>query len=306
MESITQLLTELGIDHKITGEEAFASCPFHSPDRNPSWSCNVRTGIHHCFSCGASGQLAGLVSFVLDISYPEAVIYVNSRIGWAKSQKWREDYENTNFAPPSFKISEADMALFTDVPQEHLAGKKINLESATKFGVRWNPVNNSWVFPIRDPYNNNLWGWQEKNERIFRNYPSGVRKSWTLFGMDTLDNVGSLILVESPVDAVRCHAAGFRNTVSSFGVQVSDQQLSLIHNVTEHLILALDNDRAGISETARISANFKQVNVSVFNYGYMTAKDPGEMTDSEIDFGIKYTIPALQWLRNKNGSNNTK
>lgn len=297
MASITLLLTELKIEYKIIGEEATAACPFHSPDRHPSWSVNTRNGLHHCFSCGASGNLAHLVSHIKEISYPEAVIWVNSRVGWARADKWREDYENKNFAPQEFKISEVDLALFTDPPNDALKSRAITLESSSKFGVKWNPQNHSWIFPIRDPYTKALWGWQEKNERIFRNYPGGIKKSRTLFGLDAFDDGSTAVLIESPVDAVRFDVAGIRGGLSSFGVQVSDFQLSLIHERSEHLVLALDNDRDGIRETTRIAKEFRSINVSVFSYGNLTVKDPGEMTDLELAYGFANAIPALKWIR---------
>lgn len=297
---ITDVLNELNIDYRIVGKEAVAACPFHSPDRHPSWSVNVRTGLHNCFSCGARGNLASLVSHVNRLTYTDAVIWVNSKVGWAKANKWREDYEVKNFAPDYLKISEADLALFTDPPDVQLLSKRINKDSARRFGVKWNPDRSSWIFPIREPYTNDLWGWQEKNERIFRNYPSGTRKSKTLFGLSAFKHGSTAILVESPVDAVRFDACGYRGGLSSWGVQVSDYQLTLIQQLTESVVLALDNDSVGVSAAARICAeNASFVNrLRVFNYGDSKGKDPGELTDDEVIFGIENAVPAMKYRRN--------
>jgi DNA primase len=32
-----------------------ARCPFHAPDRHPSFAFNVETGAYRCFACGAHG-----------------------------------------------------------------------------------------------------------------------------------------------------------------------------------------------------------------------------------------------------------
>lgn len=296
---ITDVLDELKIEYRITGQEAVAACPFHSPDKHPSWSVNIRTGLHNCFSCGARGNLASLVSHVNRLSYPEAVIWVNGKVGWSKAQRWREDYEAHSFSPPYFRVSEADMALFTDPPEDQLTVKKINADSARRFGVRWNPAHESWVFPLRAPFTNELWGWQEKNERIFRNYPHGVRKSQTFFGLPAFEHGSTVVLVESPVDAVRLDVAGYGGGLSSWGVQVSDCQLAIVQQLTESVILALDNDKPGISETARICkehAGFVK-RIRVFNYSQVKVKDPGEMSGEEIEWAMANAIPAMKWMR---------
>jgi hypothetical protein len=50
-----------------------------------------------------------------------------------------------------------------------------------------------------------LWGWQEKGARgrFFKNQPAGVKKSKTVFGVEILTSTHDLIVVESPLDAVR-------------------------------------------------------------------------------------------------------
>ena len=291
-------LIELGIDYSVSGKEAIAKCPNPSHnDRHPSWSMNLKTGVHHCFSCGFSGSLAHLVSVVLHLSYPEAVSWCNSKIGWARAHQWREDVDNTNFSPAYLKLTDADLALFTLPPEDKLKEKQISQESCEALGIKWNPEEHTWICPVREPFTNSLWGWQSKNDRDFKHYPRGIRKSETLFGLDAFPNGSPVVLVESPIDCARLFTAGIRGGLSSYGVQVSNHQFSLIHSVSEHLVIALDNDMPGVDQTARICTEFDQVRrISVFNYGLSQAKDPGEMTDEEIEFGIQFAWPKLRWL----------
>jgi len=298
---IIHILDELGIKYNVYGKEATAACPYHSPDRHPSWYINLRTGLHHCFSCGARGNLAHLVSHQKGIPYPQSVIYVNEIVGWAKADQWIEDYEAKNFAPPSFKISEADMAMFTDIPEEILTGRNINPDLAKKFGVRWNAVNRSWILPIRDPYSYELWGWQEKfnDTRLFRNYPAGIRKSKTLFGLDSFADGSTAILVESPLDAVRVSDFGAGCGLASSGLQISDTQLSLVFERADVVALTLDSDSAGIRETARICRECRgRAKIWVFSYDHVLAKDPGDMNDIEIILGFANMRSGIWWLNN--------
>lgn len=297
VSSIGEVVKELGIKFTISGDEAVACCPAHN-ERHPSWSVNLKSGIHFCFTCGYSGNLAHLVSKMLNMSYTESVIWVNTRVGAARMYKWREDYNRTHVEPAVHRVTEIDLMLFTDPPDHALKSKSLRLDSARRFGVRWYPEESAWIFPIRDPFTQELWGYQIKNERHFRSYPAGTKKSRTLFGMGAFEHGSTAVIVESPVDTVRLDSAGIRGGLSSFGVQVSDYQFSLVQRMAESTILALDNDRAGIQATARICAEAQRIpGLRVFSYGDSLAKDPGEMTDEEILFGIENSIGRLRWLR---------
>jgi CHC2 zinc finger/Toprim-like len=295
--TIELVIKELGIKYSLSGDEAVACCPSHS-DRHPSWSVNLRSGIHYCFTCGFSGNLAYLVCFIRKISYAEAVIWVNQTVGAARNTRWREDYQNKNYGPAQYRLSETDLAMFTDPPQDALESKFLDLSSAQLFDVRWNPGESAWIFPIRDPFSRELWGYQVKNDRYFRSYPAGTRKSRTLFGISAFEHGSTAVLVESPVDAVRLASAGIRGGLSGFGVQISDYQFSLVQRVAEYTILALDNDSAGIQATARICSDTDRLpGLRVFSYGDSVVKDPGEMTDEEIRSGIENSTGRLRWLR---------
>lgn len=288
---IEALLSELEISCTVKGDEAFASCPSHH-DSGDSWSVNLESGLYHCFSCGFNGNLPSLVSFMLGLSYAGAVAWVVSRSGLSRAKHWLESKGSQ--PPVELRLTDASLALFTSPPQYALDSRHITAESARRYEVLWNDKRESWIFPIRDT-NNKLMGWQEKNARRFRNYPVSCRKSETLFGIRNATDGGTVILVESPVDAVRCWSSGAGTGLSSFGVQVSDKQLSIIHDVASRLVLALDNDTYGIDQTYRICAEFRQLPVSVFNYGDLKVKDIGDMTDEQIKWGIDHAISGIYY-----------
>lgn len=289
---IEALLTEIGVNYYVVRDEAFSSCPYHH-DSGDSWSINLNTGLHHCFACGFEGNLAQLVSFMLRLNHAEAVAWVLSRTGMSKAKQWLESKGSQ--PPEELRLTNADLALFIPPPQKALDSRKITAEAAAEYEVLWNPERDSWIFPIRNARNFSLMGWQEKNARRFRNYPVSCKKSETLFGIRTATDGGTVILVESPVDSVRCFSSGGGTGLSSYGVRVSDKQLSLIHNVSDRLVLALDNDRAGMAETDRICREFKQLPIFVFDYGMSKAKDIGEMTDEQIRWGIKHAVSSIYY-----------
>lgn len=297
MGDIESALRELHIDYKLSGDEAVAKCP--SPgheDRHPSWSCNTGTGIHHCFSCGFSGNLSHLAATLLGLSYTDAVLWCNERVGWSRAHQWREDINNKNYAPPHVLITEVDLALFTEVPEQELERKGLTKEAANKFGILWNPKDDSWIFPVRDPFTGQLWGWQHKNARTFRHYPQGIQRSQTLFGLGAFSDGSTATVVESPIDAAYLYAAGISGGLASFGVQVSNRQFSLVQSRAKSLVLALDNDMPGVDQAAR--ACERDDSLRVFNYvANPQAKDPGEMCPLECYAASRHSVSSLKFLR---------
>lgn len=74
---VAKVMVKLGIAYRQQGVELHGLCPAHV-DRKPSWSINLHTGQHHCFSCGWGGGVAALVQRVIG---REGLIW-DSRDAW--------------------------------------------------------------------------------------------------------------------------------------------------------------------------------------------------------------------------------
>lgn len=296
--SIRNILDDLDINYTITGDEAKARCPVHK-DVHPSWYCNLDTGVHHCFACDFKGTIITLVQYRLNCSVAEAISYCYTRTGLAKAEQWLKP----KVERPEIEVDESHLALFTDPPEHALTDKRITLEAAQYFGVLWNPVTSGWIFPVRNPHTNKLIGWQEKIGGHFRNYPRGIKKSETLFGLSAFEHGSTAVLVESPIDTVRLLTCGIRGGLSSYGVSTGDKQFALIHEFAGHLILAFDNDLPGVRETARVCRDVKTTSISVFDYGLKKhglrydlavvkgiGKDIGELSDDAVRRGYTGAI----------------
>jgi hypothetical protein len=303
---VSSALYALGIDHVIRDDEALALCPNpdHS-DRKPSWSCNLETGLHNCFSCGFSGSFVRLVALVRGVRPAEAT-------GWIQTRKVRsgpsqEEVERAVEQKPA--VSEADLWEVTDPPEWALAERHISLLAAQTLEIRWHPRKERWVFPIRDPKTDRLLGWQEKAKGIFLNRPKDVQKASTLFGFKQLKatgNDGPVVIVESPLDTARFWTAGHHRVVSTFGIEFSDYQISLLWPYADELIFAPDNDLAGQRKLARWLTEFafERNRIKVFDYGGAfdardaivhpegDGRDPGNLSNRELRRGIEYATPA--------------
>lgn len=289
-------------------DEILALCPGHEErtgraDSNPSWWINATTGMHLCFSCRFSGSLAYLVAFRLGMrsKWSGDIVDIEAGRRWLDSRttvnfeailRKLEQAKNTSVhSDKVIPMTEARLAVFDDPPEWALKERGLSPESVQHYGIRWDPAEEAWVTPIRDPDTKKLWGWQAKSQttRFFRNRPANVRKSKTLFGWDTYEG-GTLIVVEAPLDCARMRTVGVGHGVATMGSFISKEQVDLL-TMADKVIFAFDNPR--LDKAGRIASN-EMLKASIdrrfecwfFNYDDTDAKDPGDMSGTEIRTGV--------------------
>ena len=279
------------------GAEVNGLCPMHKArtgkeDHHPSWWINSESGAHICFSCGYKGNIYTLVSDIKGINYHDARDYVNDKEDMPIDSLMKRIQELPQYVqadPEQIPMSEARLAVYTDAPDIELKKRFLKRESVNTHGVRWDTKNESWILPIRDPDNASLWGWQEKGVRgrFFKNQPAGVKKSKTVFGVHIMDLSNALMIVESPLDAVRLTGLG-HNAISTFGAIIGEDQAKIMRRVSK-VIAAFDNDKAGhtANEQMRSFSRKYGMELSYFNYTGIDVKDVGDMAEEEIERGIQ-------------------
>ena len=309
--SVEGVLLTLGIETSQRGDELTGLCPMHlertgREDNNPSWSMNAETGVHHCFSCGYKGTLLTLVGEIKEFTTQWGRVDFDAAKDWLRSNievnfeylaRQLEEARNSYVPIPApVGMSEARLAIFDSVaPDWALSARDLTEEGCVLFGVKWNPSKNSWITPIRDPQSGKLMGWQEKSqtERFFRNRPTGVAKSKTLFGLDAFKG-GTMIVVESPLDAVKLASLGVFGGVSTFGASISDDQLRLMKSA-DKLIIAMDNDAAGRKASADLLERTRKEGMECWflNYQGTEHKDIGDMPEDLVHYcleGSKHSV----------------
>lgn len=319
MTNVARALEALEIEYEeSSGDNAKALCPMHeritgNPDHNPSWFIHMGTGQHICFSCGYKGNLVQLVCDVKEF-YTPSWDGMPTQYDYSMGNKWLagaievtiEELKEALGKVPQYimppprpiPMSEARLAIYVEPPQDALESRNITEESARYYEVLWNRNTSTWILPLREPHFNKLMGWQEKGtvDRTFKNRPAGLLKSKTLFGLNK-QSEELAIVVESPLDCLRIHSAGFDGAVATCGAIVSEDQAKLLR-YSKKIIAAFDNpnvDAAGkkASDQMRIWARKYGMNLFYFNYGDSGKKDPGDMTNEEIRWGIENAKPSL-------------
>lgn len=322
---VEAILADLGIQilgythSRKKGPQAYALCPHHhavydkgrlvstQQDHNPAWYISLETGMHLCWSCGFKGSLERLVR--IKGGDP-------SNLDEMRRDARREALRNRDaFAGERpaevLPMTEARINMYDPMPPAWARDKRnVTPEACETFGIRWDSKQEAWILPIRHPDSGKLMGYQAKGEgnRYFRNKPADVMKSLTLFGIDVVPQGGEVIVVESPLDAVYLWTLG-RSAVSTMGVHVSVEQMTLLIRRWDRLVLALDNDTAGWKETYRLLGRWypsgktnrneqdysRRIQIRVFNYSAARekCKDPGEMSAGDVGRGLLNALSPL-------------
>lgn len=279
------VLTALGVRVARVGDrEISAHCPFHT-DNHPSFSMNIATGLFICFQCGRKGTLEWLIQEVGSGRGARSLLRaVRLRsVGLeAGRQRAAEKSEEDDTSTPL--LVRAEYESFSLPPAWALSSRELSPEATSYYGLRWN---HGWVMPIWSPdltgNPDDLWGWQFKRLDFVSNYPKGVQKSQTFFGLREFRG-GRAILVESPLDVVRLASENISGGLAAFGAMVSAAQVQLLIERADRVVLALDNDMAGKTQMRRLLPVLdRYLPTERLSYKGISAKDPGEMRASDLD-----------------------
>lgn len=290
-DTLTDILQDLGIEvRRAYNDEINGRCPVHHLSKGRvssrfSWYINVETGLWYCFTCGARGNLPMLVSTLTNSA--SALWEIQSHLITTGLHRLSSD--ETAVRELHVPIDWSEYSKFAPLPEAIVRRRNLDESTAFRMGIRWDTTNKAVVIPIVSSVGD-LWGWQLKKTGWVRNYPVGVHKGDTLFGIErAYAPVG--ILLESPLDVVRFHSiyegSGI-SAVASFGANVSKQQISIMTSRFEGMIIALDNDQAGGIETRRLRQalpSFRK-GVKYWKYTDKDIKDIGDMTDFQIIHGL--------------------
>lgn len=311
LEEMENVLGRLNIEPIQTrGSEILALCPGHKEitgkeDHNPSWWINAETGAHICFSCGFKGNIWSLIATVQNLKdangfldYADAKDWLYLSFDNLSLGKEEDDQDDEPVFKEVVSMGESRLALFTYPPDSALKARGFTLPAAEKHQLLWDPKFSNWITVIREPYTNKLLGWQEKGfkRRYFKNYPPGVQKSTTLFGLNRYKG-GRMIVVESPLDVVRLESVGITGGVSTYGSMISNTQLNMIRDADE-ILFALDNDESGLASSKTMLEKSIELGFEArfFSYAHTEMKDVGGMSRSEILTGLdnaKHSVYGL-------------
>lgn len=124
-------------------------CPFHD-ERSPSFSVNATDKLYHCFGCGVGGDLFEFVMSTESIDFPTAVETLAERYGVEVTRE-KEDPQAEKRRQEKARLTELmdrTGAFYSNFFQtadearkarEYLAGRGLDAEVLTRFGVGYAP-----------------------------------------------------------------------------------------------------------------------------------------------------------------------
>ena len=295
--SMEDTLETLGLKIvSVRNSEIQLHCPAHKErtgkeDNNPSFWINGDSGLFICFSCQWKGGLSTLVKYLggsIDVGDIDVAV---SRLTARIKQIIAGDKPKQEERVP---IHESMLQAFQPVPADVCKSRGLLPEKVEEYGVKWNPLQQNWIIPMRDPITNKLMGWQEKGHksRYFKN-SLNVKKSEVLFGYQNYRG-GDMIVVESPLDVIRLASVGITGGVATYGCAVSATQWSIIRGA-ERPVFAMDNDDAGRKCTLDLKDRAYEIGLPCwfFNYNNTDRKDIGGMSKAEIVWGLEFATHLL-------------
>ena len=139
------------------------------------------------------------------------------------------------------------------------------------------------MFPVID-VRGNVIGFSGRilgdGEPKYMNSPETLvfNKSRNLFALNLAKKTksGYIILSEGNIDVVSLHQAGFDSAVASLGTSLTPEQARLLSRYTSEVIIAYDNDAAGVKAAQRAIGILEKLELRVRVLQLSGAKDPDE------------------------------
>lgn len=299
--------THFDVRHRGS-EEWDVLCPKHG-DRNASMRINVVKGVFMCHGCHIHGGMTRLARLVGQTWRPGSQQEMSLAMLQAKLTTLRKGVDDR-----TVRILPESALLRYQLPTSYWEDTRgFTPETVAAFDLGYDPINDCVTIPVRNVHGE-LLGFTRRfldfdpdldlgNDSKYKD-PKGFRKADNLFAswMAAADESPSLVIVEGPLDAIKVWQAGHA-AVAQYGSYITPRQIRLLKQLGAiEIILFYDNDNGGRGaveyakgwerdETgARVydPTHDLRKHFIVKRVSYRcSAKDPGEMSDRQIDLAIQ-------------------
>lgn len=288
---------------KNSSGDIMVTCPYHSngQEKRPSAGIRKSDGQFHCFACGEVHSLSEVISYCF--GYTDDII---GKFGWqwlirnfgTASIEERKDVKldfnrntsNRKFTGNQFSknsnnyITEEELERYRYI-HPYMYKRKLTDEIIELFDIGYDKNTESITFPVKDINGNTLFVARRSVNTKFFNYPPfAIKPLYGLYELSIthkLTKDTELIVCESMLDALTCWVYG-KPAVALNGLGDEYQFEQLRKLPCRKLILATDNDDAGMSARTKIKAAVR--NKLITEYLLPTGKkDINELSKEEFD-----------------------
>ena len=284
---------------KSTPKDYMVSCPFHKDGMERKPSCGIKKftddkgyeGTVHCFSCGHTTNIIGMLKEVLGNLYDE--VEAQSLFGVYTMQ-----LQTSNILPNMFTIPEKPKYISKSILKkyvgycDYLKQRNINEQTATKYMLGYDSVNKHLIFPIRNVNGKCLALGRRSVEQKQYIYPLEFKKP--VYGVYELpQHIISLFVVESPFNLWSLSQWG-KNVVALLGTGTETQYEQLAKIQCENYVLTLDPDEGGIKGTYRLGTYLSEYKKPIYVCIMPQGKDVNDLTYEQ--FCTVQVVPFKVWL----------
>lgn len=270
----------LVFDSKERDDDYRALCPFHE-DKNPSFSVNLNKQVFYCYGCQVGGNAITFLSLIEKISTKEAIELIKIKLGIIDvKDQFTILEEITNYyqekldqIKPYLDKRQFNQKMINDFRIGYSGsdafelGRKFRdyrstLEELGLITVKYNNTpsemvistfTNRLIIPIIDHLGvlafsgRTLIDSKQKYLNLINNKFFNRRRS--LYGLNSakksIKENNFCYLVEGFFDVSRMQSTKYKNTVSSFGTNLTSEQAQLLRRFTDHVVFINDSDDAG-------------------------------------------------------------
>ena len=300
---------------RYSGNNIQVQCPYHGggQERKPSAGIRRNDGLFHCFACGEVHTLPEVISFCF--GYTDDML---GKFGWnwllknfaTLEVEERKDV-TLDFSRTVSTTNNTDIKRYVTEEEldkyryYHPYWKKrgiTNEQLIELFDLGYDKATRCITFPIRDVEGRTLFVARRSVDTKYFNYPTGVEKP--LYGLyeymqclqksmgqiivggrgngktEHLRRLNEVIVCESMIDALTCWQYGkYAVALNGLGDELQFKQLRDLP--CRKLILATDNDEAGMKARKRIRKNVRNKIITeyIFPKG---KKDINELSKEEF------------------------
>jgi len=309
---IEDVLDSLGLDYRERYNYVVAPCPIHGGDRKDALSWHLDRGIWKCFSRGCEeltgSDIFGLIQGIRQCTFMEAVEYLGNLLGNKLNddeiKKLKDQRANREFIQGNKRKQEqsrvypkSSLSKLTKHTYLQSRGYPDDIVNKYQIGAclqSGHYMSNRIVVPVTS-LGGELIGFTGRTleeDYLAKRIPKWKHSlgSWVSCNLFNIDNAapfinefGSVILCEGPLDVLRLEQGGVHNGVAILGKKFYPQQMTILAGAgATELIDALDNDAAGQSgsrsmlKTASYLFDIKRAQIPVGR------KDIGEMSIDEV------------------------
>lgn len=288
---------------KDTPKDLMVSCPFHKDGQENKPSCGIKKftddkglqGTVHCFSCGVTTDIKGLLEYTLGNLYNpiDAETIFNVTAMQVQSQLIKPQVQDLFELPQPVKyISNTTVNKYKHYT-DYVRNRGINQETSEKYCLGYDSLNKHIIFPIKDKNHRCLAFGRRSIEKKQYIYPPGFVKP--LYGISELPTkLSSLFVVEGPFNLWSLSQWG-KSGVALLGTGTEKQYKDLLDINCINYVLALDPDEAGRKGTKKLGMYLLQNNKKVYVCLIPEGKDVNDLTQEQfnsvqvVDFKFWYT-----------------